>query len=355
MDDHSASRPGPCAHLGAATKVYPPNGQPVAQAFACQLHGECTQEKQVAGVAHCPTCNDYRSTWSLVAPIGTADRVPKWEGRADKRPWQYQVTAILPHLNTVDLLEVLIDLLRLQTEPPFIVVVDTGSPPAVCERIERLRYADCEIHYIRANAYTHSSEPVTVALDLGFARVHSDLTFLTHTDCFPMRCDALAWLGAQCNAGCPVVGWQMSDRSWASSEWQGLVSHTFTMCHSQTMRKIGATWHIARGADFYGLKMPFTTNGWPDTETSFGAVLKANKIVPKLLGGELNYVRQTTEWWDHARSITGSRLYCGPDSPHALLAEQRLDPAYADAIARVKAWRAELMASGLPVPHLCSI
>ncbi len=219
------------------------------------------------------------------------------------------------------------------------VVVDTGSPPAVCDRLERLRSDDCEIHFVRGNGYTHSSEPVCVALDLGMARVNTDLTFLTHTDCFPMRRDALAWLGSQCNETTPVVGWQMSERSWATAEWQGLVSHTFTMLHSRTMRKIGVTWHMQRGRDAYGYALDYTANGWPDTETSFGVVLKAHAIKPKLLGVEQNNERQITEWWDHARSVTGLRLYSPIGTAGRTKCENGLTPFYESGLARVKAWR----------------
>jgi hypothetical protein len=277
--------------------------------------------------------------FSLVAPLGTAGIPKPWEGRSAKKPWDFKATAIVPHLNTLELLEALVDLLRLQSQAPYLVIVDSGSPHSVCERLESLRSDDLEVHYLRGNAYTHSSEPVCVALDFGMSRVNTELIFLTHTDCFPMRQDALAWLGDQCSAATPVVGWEMSERSWATSEWQGLVSHTFTMLHAPTMRRIGATWHMQNGRDHYGFSRDYAINGWPDTETGFAVALAKAGIRPKLLGQEENYKRQTTEWWDHARSITGSKLYVGKGTADHVRYESSASAALQDAIARARVWK----------------
>jgi len=80
------------------------------------------------------------------------------------------------------------------------------------------------------------------------------------------------------------------------------------MLHAATIRNSGASWHLQRGRDALGIE-DYVARGWPDTETGFGECLKAARITPKLLGEEYNYKRQTTEWWDHARSLTGTRIY----------------------------------------------
>lgn len=317
----------PCVHLG---------GDKGGEVFACGKYGECTKSKAKPGVSCCASCSEYRpDTFRLVAPIGT-----KLAGTTRKKhPWDFRSTCILPHLGHTEHLPLLLDMLRAQTEPPYIVIVDTGSTQGVCDTLERQRAEDVEIHYVRGGAYTNTSEPVTVALDLGFARANTELIFLTHTDVFPMRQDALEWIGKQVSEDTPVVGWQMSERSWITDQWRGLVSHTFTMLHAKTMRRIGATWHLQRGRDVLGIT-DYYANGWPDTETTFGQCLKAAGITPKLLGEEYNFQRQTTEWWDHARSLTGLRVY-SYSTELAAKAEVYAATVIAEATERLRQWREE--------------
>lgn len=340
---------GPCRHRGGEVRQVQCQscaGKVRLKVLSCAMHGECTVSKPAAGLACCEACPDHRPpAWSHVAPLGTRDLAQAWEGRAGRKPWAYHSTAILPHLDTPDLLPLAVELLRLQTEPPYIVVIDTGSPPEVCERLEDLRGDDLEIHYVRAGGYTHSSEPVCVALDLGFARVNTEYAFLSHTDCFPVRRDLLAWLRGQCGAECPVVGWEMSERSWATDLWRGMVSHTCTMLHAPTMRRIGAGWHMQTGRDLLGYARSLNMGGWPDTETTFGLILQRHGITPLLLGGEVNYQRQTTEWWDHARSITGRRAYLAAGSEDLARVEAWTAEAVASAEGRIRSWRAEEAAS----------
>lgn len=348
-------RPGLCVHLGNLARTVECNsctGRVAVKVYTCPKVGETTLASKLHGVAGvCDSCRHWKpsappaadvgacrheagDTFSLVSPIGTG-RIVAGVGR--KKPWEYRATAIIPHLNTPDHLRVVIELLRLQTQPPFIIVVDTGSPFAVCEELETLRSEDVEIHFVRGNGYSHTSEPVCVALDLGMARANTPLIFLTHTDCFPMRRNALEWIGNQVSEATPVVGWEMSERSWLTDEWRGMVSHTFTMLHSVTMRRIGASWHMGRARDQLGLGAGYRSDDWPDTETAFSYCLRAAGVEVKLLGSEVNSQRQTTEWWDHGRSLTGQTVYSA-GTEHADAATARAGDALADAEARVKEW-----------------
>lgn len=360
-------RPGLCAHLGEQIRLIECDsctGRVSLKVFRCPIRGEVTLAQRLRGIdAVCDECLQWSPapskvapagesavgmsvpTDALVSPIGTAGKV---DGNAAKKPWQFTSTAIIPHLDTPETLEVVIELLRLQTDPPYIIVVDTGSPAAAAAKIERLRSDDVEIHFIRSNAYLHSSEPVTVALDVGLARANTPLLFLTHTDCFPRRRDALEWLGNQCDAVVPVVGWEMSERSWITDDWQGMVSHTFTMLHAPTIRRIGATWHMGRCREAMGWDCAYRADGWPDTETGFAYCLRAAGVPVKLLGSEVNYERQVTEWWDHARSWTGTKVYCkGTDQ--AARTEAYTNDALADARARIAAWSKIAVTPGQPL------
>jgi hypothetical protein len=105
----------------------------------------------------------------LVAPHGTRDCPSPNYGRISKKPWDYLVSVCIPHIDTPEQLELCVGLVRQQTIRPYIMVIDTGSPPEVCEKIEKLRDQDLEVHYIKSHSYVHSSAAVSAALDLGFA------------------------------------------------------------------------------------------------------------------------------------------------------------------------------------------
>ena len=79
---------------------------------------------------------------SLVAPFGTRDCRQPWQGRCFKKPWDYRITAAIPHLDTIEPLRTVIDLLRRQTIRPYILVIDTGSDDTTCHQLEHLRAED---------------------------------------------------------------------------------------------------------------------------------------------------------------------------------------------------------------------
>jgi hypothetical protein len=362
----SRQTPLPCAHLGA------PTGEHIdcrtcakhvsLKVFACAVHGRCVRGKSAqaegatAEVPGCQGCKDYeRDTFKLVAPVGTADVPCQWMGRALGKPWGPRVTVAVPHLNTLDVLRACLDLVRLQTEQPYIVVIDTGSSPAVCRELERLRSDEIEVHFIRAHGYLHSSAPVTTALDLAHALCRSEWLLHTHADVFFRRRDLIAWLREQCGPASPVVGWEMSPRA-GTELWRGTVSHTCTLLHMPAIRRIGATWSLERYYDAEGYPA-HPTVGWPDTESGFALCLRAAGMRPKLLGAEPNYqlhraraeyLGDERDWFDHARSLTGLRAYA-PGSPLHQSAEDYAAVALAEARERAGRWLAERPTGG-PAP-----
>jgi hypothetical protein len=235
----------------------------------------------------------YFDKFHLIAPSGTKDIDRLWEGRLEKKPWDYKVTAAIPHLNTIEPLKACIAVLRAQTEKPYIMVIDTGSDPQVREELEGLRDIDLEIHYIHSHGWRHSSEPVCAALDLAQALCKTDYLFHTHADCFLRRMDLILSLTRMCNTENPVVGYRMSPRDWVTKDWEWMIGHTATM---------------SRMADVFNI--PITVgNGWPDTETGFNHALRAHGINPLFIGYDRNYERQIDDNIDHVRSYPGSQLY----------------------------------------------
>lgn len=243
-----------------------------------------------------------------VAPLGTKDIDRLFEGRAERKPWDYRVTVVLPHLDTIEALRVVIALLRCQTERPYILVMDTGSPPAVREELEAMRAADIEIHFTLGHGYRHSSEPVCVALDHAHSLCRTEYLFHTHTDCFPRRRDLLESFMRLANANTPAIGYRMSPRDWATKEWEWMLGHSALMLYMPSIMRAGATWSYQRIVYQYGYQWQ-THAGWPDTEVGFNHGLRDAGIKPVFLGHDRNYERQTDDNIDHARSHAGSKVY----------------------------------------------
>ncbi len=278
----------------------------------------------------------FEQTHHLVSPHGTIDAPVSWHGRSTRKPWEYRVSVCLPHLCTPEPLSVVVELLRLQTIRPYIMIVDTGSPSGICAELETMRADDLEIHYVRGHGYINSSAPVAVAIDLCQALCRSPLLFLTHTDCFPMRRNLLEWLSQICCAGSPVVGYGLSDRSWATDKWENCIGHQCTMLHMPTIWNLGLHWNICHGytlADWEGKQ----AHGWPDTETCFSLMLQNAGIEPLLLGREINYKRFTDENVDHARSVTCNKVYGG--AVGGVKASTSLDAPMQDARDRIEKWQ----------------
>ena len=270
----------------------------------------------------------------LVAPLGARAIPLPWEGRITRKPWDYPITAVIPHLETVEPLRAVVELLRLQTQRPYIIVIDTGSSDVSRAALEGMRGPDLEIHYIAGHAYRHSSGAVGVAQDVGLALCRSEYLFCTHADCFLRRRDYLEFLLRQCGPECPVVGYEMSPRDWITDDWQGMVSHTATLLHMPTIRGVGANWDFERAHSQFGV--PRGTNGWPDTETTFNLVLRGAGIKPRLIGHEENFKRHVDENVDHVRSYPGSLVYA---AQYHETAQEWMAEALMDAWERVSRWR----------------
>jgi len=92
-----------------------------------------------------------------------------WEGKADRKPVGASSHGRHSASGNSGNLARPAELLALQTVRPYVLLLDTGSSPAVVRTLETLRRPDVEVHTIRAHAYAHSSAPVTTAMDLAFA------------------------------------------------------------------------------------------------------------------------------------------------------------------------------------------
>lgn len=284
--------------------------------------------------APCSGCGGHTSP-AAIKEVLIAPAFAGWDGKKlPKKPWDYRVTAAIPHLETIEPLRIAIDVLRCQTARPYIMVVDTGSSAATRAELEALRAEDVEIHFVAGHAYRHASEPVAVALDVAQALCRSEFIFHTHADCFLRRFDFLESMIARCGPDNPVLGYRMSPRDWATDQWKWMVGHTATVLHMPTINRIGATWSMQRMHTQYGYPWKSGCGGWPDTETGFNCILRDAGVVPTFIGDDRNGERQTDENIDHVRSYAGSKIYS--EKYHAK-AVPWMEAAVAEARARIAA------------------
>jgi hypothetical protein len=255
-----------------------------------------------------------------------------WEGSIAKKPWEYKVTAVIPCINEHITLPFVIDILRLQTERPYIVIIDTGTINQ--QNIEDLRDEDVEIHFIRSHSWKHPSEPVTAAMDLALSFVHTPFMFCTHSDCFLKRRDLLEEMVDLCRLH-KAVGYQLSPRS--HPDWEWMLGHTCTMFDVKILDKINATWGLRRLCNNRGVELKPNVCGpnWPDTELLINYILKDNGISPYLMGSENNAERTNDNNIDHCRSIPSAILY---DPKYLVKNINWIDDAVEQAKKRIKEW-----------------
>lgn len=275
----------------------------------------------------------------LIAPARES-RSP-WVGTVEPKPWEYQITAAIPVIDHPELLALVITILRLQTERPYILVIDTGSTPENYSKIVEMRAADVEVHTIHSHGWRHPSEPVATAMDLAMLLCHTPYFFTTHTDCFLVRRDVLAEM-MPLAARYKAVGYQITERH--DLEWQYALGHTCSMFEMATLDRFGVQWSMRR----YYVEIDQTwgehpnTGGWPDTESLFNRHLCAAGVKPYIYGTERNHQRTLDGTIDHCRSVPSSALYA---RPYLTQMEEQLEDAIAQARARITKWQSEPLAT----------
>lgn len=302
----------------------------------------------------CQIREDYFRLWELgrgpgqvqdrplqIAPVRNGvTRERPWEGSCRKKPWRYLVTAAIPVMDTPDTLGVVIDILRLQSERPYVVVIDTGSLPEQFSQIERFRAEDVEIHSLRLNGVQHPSDFPAMAMDVAFTVCRTPYLFATHADCFLRKRSLLEELVQLCRERSPVVGYELSPRQ--HKDWKGMFGHTCTMFDMAVMDQIGAGWSMRRLARLFGVtdhapdpRRP----SWPDTELLLNYLVRERGIRPHLIGGEENSLRTRDDNIDHCRSLTSGLLY---NPAHYAQARSWAREAMAEARQRIVEWQQEI-------------
>lgn len=233
----------------------------------------------------------------LVAPFRGQGRA--YEGH---RPWErHQVEICIPVIDPSDELTLVIELLRAQTVPPYIVLVDTGSQPEGWAALQTLRAPDLEVHAIWSGGLQHSAAVVAAALDLGMSLCRQDRLLFSHSDAFLRRPDAVEILCQWLSPECPAVGYGMTPRGADIPDWRRMMGHVWCGLYMPAIRTAQARWA------FHPCDAEKHEN-W-DTEVSFNRYLAKAGIWPVILGPEENWTRNINEDYDHVRSFPLSSLY----------------------------------------------
>lgn len=271
-----------------------------------------------------------------IIPIRTADPPAKWQSTLQRKPWDHCITAVIPVLDHVDETIACVELLRLQTLKPYIILIDTGSLPLAFSRIEQMRAEDLEVHAIRCHASAHPCGIIASALDLGFSLAWSRFVFTTHQDCFLRNRQFLDFLLSYMPRY-SVVGYQISPRKFVG--WERWFGHTATLFDTTDWDMIGATWSLRRAARELRIGPCQDTpdlQGNVDTETTMNLCYLRSGLHTRQIGQEQNFIRTRDEWIDHPRSLTCTSLY----SPDIYEQQKKTTAlALAEANERIAHWR----------------
>ena len=259
-----------------------------------------------------------------------------WQGKLHRKPWHYAITAAIPCFNHARETALVIELLRLQTCRPYIILVDTGSTPRELAKLEALRAQDLELHLLRRNAMQHPCDSIASAMDLAFSLADTPYIFTTHQDCFLRARHFLQHLLDNIH-GLAAIGYQLSPRKFPG--WEQHLGHTATLFSLAEWDRLGATWSLRRAASLLGIGRP--ANGLfaldsIDTEAAFNARFIQAGAKTAFVGTEQNFVRTKDDFIDHCRSLICTGLYY-PD--HYAVARTWADDAMLEAAKRIRLWR----------------
>lgn len=268
-----------------------------------------------------------------------SDALLPWEGHYPLKPWDYRVCAAIPVMDSWEEVGLIIELLRLQTIHPYIVLIDTGSEPQNYLKMEEYRAPDVEVHRIAVNGALHPCDYPAWAMDLAMSLCRSDYLFSTHQDLF-LRCrDVIEEMLPLCEKY-KAVGYAISKKRY-QQDCEGMIGHQCSMFHVRTMDLNYAHWNQRKMCRLFGLpdqRPDARRQWWPDTELPINYMLREAEIAPYRIGQETFGERQVDRRVDHCRAVNTYRLY------HPEYLERALSwirEAREDARERIEQWRAE--------------
>jgi hypothetical protein len=206
-----------------------------------------------------------------------------WRGSLAKKPWEYRVTAAIPHRNTLEHLKLCLDFVQAQTERPYVMIIDTGSDEATLAEVLALRTDNVEVHQIACLGTEEYADVVCYAMDLAMSACRTEYLWCLHSDCFVTNRGLLAEMLLTADGGKqPVIGYE-STLANKHAECKGMVSHTCTLLHMPTMHLLDVTWsrtRLATQARAAGREVVF------DPEMALNYRLRDRGVKPLILGPE---------------------------------------------------------------------
>lgn len=269
-------------------------------------------------------------------PIKNPGGLANFQGTCHRKPWQYSITAAIPCLDHADETALCVELLRLQTMRPYIMLVDTGSDPNEFLKLSDLRAEDLELHTIRSNGTPHPCDIIAAALDLCFSLADTPYMYTTHQDVFLRSRYFLEYLYDNM-PGLAVLGYRLSPRN--NIQWEKMFGHTATMFDMSKWDEIGATWTLRRAARQQGCShtMPPPGELWYiDTEHAANCTIIASGHKIGFCGTEENLQRTVDDNIDHCRSLVCTSLYAPDYHAKAMVWTKA---AKREARERIKTWR----------------
>lgn len=269
-------------------------------------------------------------------PIKNPAGLANFQGTCARKPWDYPITAVIPCLDHAEETALCVELLRLQTIRPYIMLVDTGSEQHQFADLCRLRAEDLEIHTIRSNGTPHPCDIIAAALDLCFSLADTPYIYTTHQDVFLRSRYFLEYLYTNI-PGMAVLGYRLSPRN--NIQWQKMFGHTATLFDLAKWDEIGATWTLRRASRQQGCnhKMPPPGELWYiDTEHAANTSIIASGHKIGFCGTEENLQRTVDDNIDHCRSLICTSLYAPEYHARALIWTEL---AKQEARARIRSWQ----------------
>jgi hypothetical protein len=233
---------------------------------------------------------------SLVIP---QPELPKgWMGSVKKRPWHYRATVVIPHFGTdFRLLMNVIESWRLQTEHPYILIYDTGTPSEHHESLRALASYDTEVHFCRWHGVRNIYDPVALVYNHGITDCRTKYVIFTHNDLVPISRMVASDLISLCGEETPVVGYE-------SGICTGLVGTQLTTAYMPVLDRVRARW---------GIDHSYTHTF---VEEGLNQFLKHAGITPMLIGKEKRG-RSRTPHFDHVGGLVTTRLYWNQNTESA--------------------------------------
>lgn len=212
------------------------------------------------------------------------EAVPRpWQGDLAKKPWEYCVTAVIPHRNTLEHLKLCLDFVQAQTERPYVMIIDTGSDEATLAGVLALRSDNVEVHLIACQGTEEYADVVCYAMDLAMSACRTEYLWCLHSDCFVTNRSLLAeMLSTAAGGKQPVIGYESTSAN-KHPECKGMVSHTCTLLHMPTMHELDVAWsrtRLATQSTSAGRDVVF------DPEMALNYRLRDRGIAPLILGPE---------------------------------------------------------------------